>query len=150
MTVADPHEGLSEGSTRDLQLYAAACLEAYCAGKGIRHPAVADLIRHLKDYPQQGGLPAWDRAGALLALNGRGDDWPQDLVALISPDDIEAFSTLVESAVEVGIVDLYGGSTDGPLIFVRKITGMLRGNLIELPRLHVAATASAAFLPGQR
>lgn len=135
MTVADADQGFAECSVRDLQRYAATCLEAYCQGKGIRHCAVDALIRHLKDYPDRGSVLAWERAGALLALNGRGDDWPQDLVALIPPSETEAFSSLVDSAVEVGLVDLFGESTDLPVTFVRKITSILRGQSIDLPDL---------------
>ncbi|WP_237615354.1 hypothetical protein [Pseudomonas protegens] len=91
------------------------------------------MIQHLKDYPQKEHLLAWERAGALLALNGRGDDWPQDLAALIPPEEIEVFSCIVDSAVEVGIVDLFGDSTDLPVILVRKITALLGGQPCDLP-----------------
>lgn len=135
MTVADADKRFAECSVRDLQRYAAACLEAYCQGKGIRHPAVDELIQHLKGYPDRDSVLAWERAGALLALNGRGDDWPQDLVALIPPSETEAFSSLVDSAVEVGLVDLFGESTDLSVIFVHKIISILRGHSLELPEL---------------
>ncbi|NBF02334.1 hypothetical protein GV819_08510 [Pseudomonas sp. Fl5BN2] len=133
MTVPDTDQPLAGCSLRQLQLYAAACLAAYCERKGIGHPSVDDLLKHLEGYPEKGSLLAWERAGALLALNGRGDDWPQELAALIAPEEVEAFACIVDSAVEVGIVELYGDSTDLPLTFVRKITSLLRRNAIELP-----------------
>ncbi|WP_025131675.1 hypothetical protein [Pseudomonas sp. PH1b] len=133
MTVAHTDNQVIGGSVRDLQLYAAACLEAYCLSKGIAHPAVDDLVKHLEGYPEKDQLLAWERAGAQLALNGRGDDLPQSLVALLAPEDCEEFSSLVDSAVEVGMVDLYGGATDLPVMFLHKITALLRCNLIELP-----------------
>lgn len=133
MTVALTDNQVIGGSVRDLQLYAAACLEAYCLSKGIAHPAVDDLVKHLEGYPEKDHLLAWERAGAQLALNGRGDDLPQSLVALLAPEDCEGFSSLVDSAVEVGMVDLYGGATDLPVMFLHKITALLRRNLIELP-----------------
>lgn len=139
MTAANTDNLSSRCSVRDLQLYAAACLEAYCLSKGIAHPAVDDLIKHLEDYPEKDRLLAWDGAGAQLALNGRGDDLPPSLVALIAPEDIEAFSSIVDSAVEVGMVDLYGGATDLPVIFLGKITAILRRNLIDLPEPQGAA-----------
>ncbi|MHC5785643.1 hypothetical protein A1395_01145 [Pseudomonas protegens] len=139
MTQAHTDKPLIGCSVRDLQLYAAACLEAYCLSKGIAHPAVDDLLKHLENYPEKDRLLAWDRAGAQLALNGRGDDLPQSLVALIAPEDIEAFSSIVDSAVEVGMVDLYGGATDLPVIFMGKITAILRRNLIDLPEPRGAA-----------
>ncbi len=135
MTGSDRDRELTGCSVRDLQLYAAGCLEAYCKGKGLRHPSIDDLLKHLNGYPETDDLPAWDRAGASLVLNGRGDELPHDLIALMSPQEIEAFSSIVDSAVEVGIVDLYGGSTELPVIFARKITSMLRRNAIDVPDL---------------
>ncbi len=139
MTAANTDKQLIGCSVSDLQLYAAACLEAYCLRQGIAHPAVDDLIKHLEGYPEKDRLLAWERAGAQLALNGRGDDLPASLVALIAPEDIETFSSIVDSAVEVGMVDLYGGATDLPVIFMGKIIAILRRNLIDLPELKGAA-----------
>ncbi|EPL06502.1 hypothetical protein [Pseudomonas sp. CF161] len=136
MTDADTDRALSGCSVRDLQLYAAGCLEAYCTGKGLRHPSIDDLLKHLRAYPQHDHLLAWERAGALLAVNGRGDDLPQELVAVMLPQDIEAFSSIVDSAVEVGIVDLYGDSTHLPASFVRNIRSMLRRNGIDVPDMN--------------
>ncbi|MGZ0785379.1 hypothetical protein ACXM5X_20710 [Pseudomonas saponiphila] len=154
MTAPDPAPPLTGYSIRQLQLYAAACLAVYCERKGIAHPSIDDLIKHLEGYPPKGDLTAWESAGARLALNGRGDDWPQELVALIAPEEVEAFSCIVDSAVEVGMVDLYGDSTDMPLTFMRKITSLLRRNAIELPDPPGAtalqpATAQVPLLPSQ-
>lgn len=141
MTAAETDRALTACSVRHLQLYAAGCLAAYCTGKGLVHPSIDDLLKHLKAYPEHDHLLAWERAGALLALNGRGDDLPQELVALMSPQDIEAFSSIVDSAVEVGMVDLYGDSTDLPAIFVQNIRSMLRRNGIDVPDMNEATSA---------
>ncbi len=154
MTAPDMAQPLTGCSIRQLQLYAAACLAVYCERKGIAHPSIDELIKHLEGYPPKGDLLAWERAGALLALNGRGDDWPQELVALIASEEVEAFSCIVDSAVEVGMVDLYGGSTEMPLAFLGKITSLLHRNAIELPDPPGAtalqpATAQVPLLPSQ-
>lgn len=141
MTEADTDRALTGCSVRDLQLYAAGCLAAYCTGKGLAHPSIDDLLKHLKAYPEHDHLLAWEKAGALLALNGRGDDLPQELVALMSSQDIEAFSSIVDSAVEVGIVDLYGDSTDVPASFVQNIRSMLRRNGIDVPDMRETISA---------
>ncbi len=60
---------------------------------------------------------------------------PQDLTLSISPQDIEAFSYLVDTTVEVGIVDMYGTPTTLPVEFIGKIAIILSQNHIDLPEL---------------
>ncbi|GKW26341.1 hypothetical protein PEC311524_39350 [Pectobacterium carotovorum subsp. carotovorum] len=120
-------------SPRDLQRYASACLQAYCDAKLIRHPSIEALIAHLNDYPESGSLVEWERKGALLPLNGRGDDIPRDLALSIAPQDREAFSALVDGVVEVGIVDMYGAPTTLPAELAVKITLILSKCNIDLP-----------------
>ncbi|RYC46999.1 hypothetical protein [Pectobacterium zantedeschiae] len=122
-------------SPRDLQRYASACLQAYCDAKLIRHPSIDALIAHLNRYPESGSLVEWEKKGALLPLNGRGDDMPRDLAQSIAPQDIEEFSYLVDTAVEVGIVDMYGIPTTLPVEFVEKIASILSQNNIVLPEI---------------
>ncbi|MFJ4143259.1 hypothetical protein [Pseudomonas sp. NPDC089734] len=126
---------LSKLSARDLQLYASKCLQTYCNAKLIRHESIDELIAHLVSHPESGNLGEWERNGALLALNGRGDEMPPDLAASIPVQDIEEFSYLVDCVVEVGIVDMYGAPTDLPLGFVDKAVSVLSKNNIELPAL---------------
>lgn len=122
-------------SPRDLQRYASKLLKAYCEAKAIRHVAIDELTAHLDGYPASGGLADWEQKGALLPLNGRGDDMPSDLEQSIPSQDIDDFRHVVDSAVEVGIVDMYGASTDLPVQFMEKISSILRKNNIDLPQL---------------
>ncbi|MFJ5485453.1 hypothetical protein [Pectobacterium actinidiae] len=133
MKMSDVFNNIARLSPRELQRYASACLQAYCHAKLIQHPAIDALIDHLNRYPENGSLVEWERKGALLALNGRGDDMPQDLTLSMSPQDIEAFSYLVDITVEVGIVDMYGTPTTLPAEFVGKIVSILSQNNIDLP-----------------
>ena len=73
---------------------------------------------------------------------------------MIASEEVEAFSCIVDSAVEVGMVDLYGDSTEMPLAFLGKITSLLHRNAIELPDPPGAtalqpATAQVPLLPSQ-
>ncbi|WP_113626386.1 hypothetical protein [Pectobacterium peruviense] len=133
----DVFTALHRLSPRDLQRYASACLQAYCDAKLIRHPSIDALLAHLNCYPESGSLVEWERKGALLPLNGRGDDVPRDLVLSIAPQDIEEFTYLVDAAVEVGIVDMYGVPTALPVEFVGKIAMILSQNNIDLPEIYV-------------
>lgn len=135
--MSDVFTALQELSPQDLQRYAAACLRAYCDEKLIRHPSVDALLAHLNGYPESGSLIEWERKGALLPLNGRGDDMPRDLALSISSQDIEEFSSLVDSVVEVGIVDMYGTPTTLPVEFVGNIAMILSKNSIDLPTLSI-------------
>lgn len=122
-------------SPRNLQRYASKLLRAYCEAKSIRHEAIDELTAHLDSFPDGGGLADWEQKGALLLLNGRGDDMPSDLEQSIPSQDIDDFRHVVDSAVEVGIVDIYGASTDLPVKFIEKISSILRKNNIDLPQL---------------
>lgn len=120
---------------RDLQLYSSKLLHAYCAAKSIKHVAVDELIAHLNNFPESRDLAAWERKGAVLPLNGRGDDVPQDLSQSIPSQDIDDFCHVVDSAVEVGIVDAYGAPSELPVRFIEKIASILRKNNIDIPQL---------------
>ena len=122
-------------SPRDLQLYASKLLHAYCVAKSIRHVAVDELIVHLNSFPEGRDLAEWERKGALLPLSGRGDDMPQDLNQSIPSQDIDDFCHVVDSAVEVGIVDVYGAPSELPVKLLEKITSILRKNGIDIPQL---------------
>ncbi|MNH42948.1 hypothetical protein D3C79_1047480 [compost metagenome] len=56
--------------------------------------------------PTSSNLSEWDTQGAQLDLNGRGDPIPQNIKSNLSSNDLDEFSALVDSVVEVGIVDL--------------------------------------------
>ncbi|MBN3227912.1 hypothetical protein H5A42_03305 [Pectobacterium brasiliense] len=137
MRMPDVFNALRRLSPRDLQRYAAACLRAYCDAKLIQHPSIDALLAHLNGYPESGSLVEWERKGALLPLNGRGDTMPRDLAQSITPQDIEEFTYLVDGAVEVGIVDMYGAPTALPVEFVGKIAMILSQNNIGLPEIYV-------------
>ncbi|EMN5131464.1 hypothetical protein LGM58_21580 [Burkholderia contaminans] len=133
-------EKLESCPSEGKQLYASLCLRRYCEAKGISHPAIDALLNHLDSIVSSRSLVEWDSRGALLDLNGRGDPMPDDLKdALSSSDLINEFSNLVDSVVEVGIVDLYGEKTDLPLRFLDRAMSILDRNGISLPDLAVGA-----------
>ncbi|WP_208456085.1 hypothetical protein [Burkholderia ubonensis] len=116
-----------------MQRYASSCLRRYCEVKGLSHPAVDALLAHLDSIATSRDLAEWERKGALLDLNGRGDPIPADITFALSEEERSAFAELVESVVEVGIVDLYGAKTDLPLRFLDKAMRILERNGIPLP-----------------
>ncbi|WP_244142406.1 hypothetical protein [Pseudomonas allokribbensis] len=60
---------------------------------------------------------------------------PQDLNQSIPSQDIDDFCHVVDSAVEVGIVDVYGAPSELPVKLLEKITSILRKNGIDIPQL---------------
>ncbi|WP_460371138.1 hypothetical protein ACOYXF_05610 [Pseudomonas sp. Tul1A2] len=125
---------LSSLSPRGLQIYASKFLQAYCNAKSFQHLAINDLIAHLNNYPENDNLDEWERRG-VLPLNGRGDCIPPDLNQSIPPHDIVDFCQVVDSAVEIGIVNLYGAPTNLPEKFIEKMSLILRRNNIDLPHV---------------
>ncbi|MGZ2743517.1 hypothetical protein [Burkholderia stagnalis] len=122
-------------SPEDRQIYASSCLRCYCEFKGISHPAVNELLNHLDSIASRQSVAEWDARGALLDLNGRGDPIPESLKSMLSGEDLNEFANLVDSVVEVGIVDLYGAKTDMPLRFLDKAMCILEENNIHFPVL---------------
>ncbi|VWB04938.1 hypothetical protein BLA23254_00027 [Burkholderia lata] len=118
-----------------MQVYAASCLRRYCDANGISHAAIDALLAHLDAIASAGSLSEWERKGALLELNGRGDPVPAGVESALPDGELQRFMTLVEAVVEVGIVDLYGARTDQPLAFLRKAIAVLEQGGISLPPL---------------
>ncbi|RQQ02771.1 hypothetical protein DF107_35275 [Burkholderia stagnalis] len=123
-------------SSEDKQLYASSCLRRYCELMGISHPAISELLDHLDSIASGKSLAEWDAKGALLDLNGRGDPIPVSLRSMMSGDDLIEFENLVDSVVEVGIVDLYGAKTNLPLKFLDKAMLVLERRGLPLPELN--------------
>ncbi|WP_157654507.1 hypothetical protein [Burkholderia ubonensis] len=135
MNRTDLLKKLASCSSEDKQLYASLCLRRYCESKGISHPAIDALLDHLNSMASSRSLAEWDSQGALLDLNGRGDPIPDGIKDMLSSDDLIEFSNLVDSVVEVGIIDLYGEKTDLPLRFLDKVMCILERNDIYIPEL---------------
>lgn len=124
---------LENKSSKVMQIYASSCLRHYCDFKNISHPAITKLLEHLDSMPTTSNLSEWDAQGAQLDLNGRGDPIPQNIKSNLSSNDLDEFSALVDSVVEVGIVDLYGAQTVLPLRCLDKAMQILEQNAISLP-----------------
>lgn len=120
---------------RQMQAYAAFCLLAFCKGIRVRNVFVDELIIHLLSMLTANNLPDWERKGALIALNGRGDAIPVDVVASIPEDYRDTFNSLLECCVEVGIVDMYGANTEQPRKLLDKCIGILQSIGLEAPSL---------------
>ena len=114
-------------SIREMQAYGAACLVKFCSSRGIESPHVSLLVRHLLDLMTSSDLPDWESKGAVLELSGRGDPIPDALLNVIRSSDLEDFSRLVDSVVEVGLVDMYGAETRQPLRFLNLAREILGG-----------------------
>jgi hypothetical protein len=128
---------LAGASIESRQLYASSCLRQYCEFKNILHPAITALLDHLDAIATCKSVAEWNHEGALLELSGRGDSIPKSLQSLVSVDDLSEFSALVDSVVEVGLVDLYGAQTNLPLKFLNKALQVLEKNSIPFPELVV-------------
>lgn len=126
---------LSKLSLRERQVYASECLRRYCEIKRISHCSIIELLNHLESITGSESLAKWDAHGAMLPLNGRGDPLPEDLESTLSEFNKQEFVTLVDSVVEVGIIDLYGAQSELPLKFLKKILDILEINNISFPKI---------------
>lgn len=124
---------MEELSVRELQAYGAACLARYCAEKGIHSKHVEWLIDHLLLVLVSTRLPAWETAGTMFELTGRGEPLPPELVELIPEGELSRFERLVSSVVKIGMIDMYGADTDQPLRFARKSRELLESASVDSP-----------------
>ncbi len=126
-------------NTRQKQVYAAACLWLFCVRLKIQHDSITKLCVHLVNMLTASSLPDWEQEGLELEIIGRGDPLPNDVEAVVPQEHIEAFSSLVESCVEVGIVDMYGESTEQPGNFLEKCVNMLELAGVSVPNPEIVA-----------
>lgn len=124
---------LNHFNIRQMQAYAAFCLVAFCRHIALRNVFVDELVVHLLSMLKANSLSEWERNGSRIAVNGRGDPIPVDVVTAIPENYRDTFSSLLECCVEVGIVDMYGTITDQPRKFVDKCIEILQGIGIEPP-----------------
>jgi hypothetical protein len=101
-------------------------LAKFCTIARISHPAVDELVKHLQSILVAEDLCAWDSEGTALAITGRGDPLPTSVMTSLPAEFVEPFAGLVERAVEVGIVDMYGVRTGEPARFLQECVNRLR------------------------
>lgn len=112
-------------NSRQKQVYAAVCLWVFCVQLRVQHDSITKLFTHLVNMLTAGSLPSWEQEGLELDIIGRGEPLPSDVEAIVPEEYLEAFNSLVESCVEVGIVDMYGESTEQPREFLEKCVSIL-------------------------
>jgi hypothetical protein len=122
-------------SIRWKQAFGALCLLQYCEKQNIQHKSVSQLIEHLLGLLVTKDLSQWEKKGAELELNGRGDALPSDLETTLDQGSKNEFKHLVDCVTEIGIVDMYGEQTDEPLKFLLKSMKILESNGITPPNL---------------
>lgn len=120
-------------NVRQMQAYAALCLRQFCENWAIRHEFINELVLHLMQIMTAQDLSEWEQRGAVLKITGRGDPLPIGVIDNIPTDILDDFNNFVELCVEVGIVDMYGASTEQPLNFLEKCIDILKRNNIEFP-----------------
>lgn len=120
------HEHLTnEFSIRQLQIYSALCLQRFCSKFAINHAAIEELFQHLVSIGTAENLSEWEQSGGRLRLAGRGDPIPMDIVSVVPSDVLGLFRVLIESCVEVGLVDMYGMPTEKPKCFAERCLEIL-------------------------
>lgn len=123
-------------SIRKKQAYAALCLASFCAEKQIFHQGIKELIEHLLSILIKENLVKWENEGCSLEIPGRGDPLPDSIKAILSEDIYDVFYLLIECAIEVGIVDMYGALSDEPLSFLLECIKIVQSSGVEIPDIN--------------
>lgn len=131
-------------TVRQLQFYAAVCLKKYCIDRGISHSSIDALICHQICLTTAKSLPDWEQSGSRLELGG-GDPIPDHIMDVVPADDRRLFYELVDCSVEVGIVDMYGTSTDQPARFATRCIAILEELGIDRPAIEPIRRLSTGY-----
>lgn len=124
---------------RQKQAYAAICLWVFCAHLKIHHDSITKLLTHLVNMLTADSLPKWEQEGLDLEIVGRGEPLPSNVKAVVPKEHLEVFSSFIESCIEVGIVDMYGESTELPSQFLEECVNVLKAFEISIPSPEVLA-----------
>ena len=122
-------------NTKEKQIFATKCFSKYCVEKEIFHQYIDELIIHLLSIQNTKNLPFWEGEGAKLMLNGRGDEFPKEIELILETKDKKTFLEILESTVEVGLVDMYGAETNQPEFYLKKCLSILSKNNISIPKI---------------
>jgi len=123
-------------ATRNLQAIGAVTLELYCKQKNVECSILSDLIRHLKNVLVQRSLSTWEQECIKLEGCCRGDFLPKQVSMLIdNPVTRMQLERLINCVVEIGMVDMYGASTDEPRKAVEFAITIARQNGLALNSL---------------
>jgi len=118
---------------RGLQFFASRCVRVFFQERKIVSKHITCLVEHLESMPNYQLIEQWNRKGAILDLNGRGDPWPKDFIELITAEIKYDVEVLIDSAVEVGICDLYGADTKEPVRYAKDCASVLRKYKMPIP-----------------
>jgi hypothetical protein len=95
-------------SVRSQQAIGAALIERFCFNHQIFSDAVSAFITHQWDLATVVDIPAWDKAGAELKVNGRGDPLPGILIEELGSERAFGLARICECVAEIALSQLYG------------------------------------------
>lgn len=122
-------------SIKEQQAYGGICLVLFCKKYAIDSAEVNDYIHHLLHILRADNITLWERKGLELAIVGRGEPIPKEVLNL-SPKEVRTdFMNLIEFSSEIGIIDLYGAFTRNPANFLKKCRKILKRHKILIPQL---------------
>lgn len=133
-----------ELSVREKQFLGGLCVAIYCKHLLIRSKPIQEYVNHLLSILVCKDILEWERKGASLELMGRGEPIPPEVKSLFRQSDVPDFVLLIEYSSEIGIVDLFGASTEYPDVFLQKCIEIIGKHALELPGIHFKGLAIGA------
>ncbi|WP_281986974.1 hypothetical protein [Aquimarina aggregata] len=123
---------IEKASIREKQTIGALCILSFCEKYNINYKGIDELINHLLELLVSKNLPDWNQKGLNIEVVGRGDNLPVALKNLIPENLFEDFYRLIDNTIEIGIVDLFGETTDYPKTFLYNCIDILNKHSIKL------------------
>ncbi|WP_420552090.1 hypothetical protein [Tenacibaculum aiptasiae] len=126
---------ISKLNKREKQAIGALAVKLFCDKYFIEDHKITELLNHLLLLLKSSNLMEWEEKGFEIAITGRGDELPNDLINKIPKELFKDFYKLIDRVIEIGIVDLYGDDTEFPDKFLISSINILKSHniLLKIP-----------------
>jgi hypothetical protein len=119
-------------NNREKQAIGAISILYFCEKYSVYDKSLCELINHLFNILIVDDLTKWESDGLTIEIIGRGEPLPKKIEEIIPFDIRDDFQRLIDDAVEIGIVDLYGEDTFEPDYFTQQCLKILTKHHIEV------------------
>lgn len=125
-------------TTEEKTLYAARCVEEYCASSGISHSYIDRFLEHLRSIHSCDSLEEW--LDVELDFVGELEEVPPELDAVIPEEYKKDLYRIAADAWWVGGCDICAASSNMPMEFLARIVSIMKKNRMPFPPIDPVRT----------
>ncbi|MCA8915985.1 MAG: hypothetical protein KDB90_11280 [Planctomycetes bacterium] len=125
---------LPKMTVRQMQIYAALCVWAYCEAKVYEEPGLRAYVDHLLSVALMEDVVLWDESRTSYP-DEQGDPTHDTLAKRLQADEFAEFKDLVTHATEVGKTDMFTVDSDKPAQELEHCIKILTRCSVPLPNI---------------